>query len=150
MVRAGRGLVAVVVVAVVLVAAVVVGGIVYVADRGAEASPPTSVAPSSTVESDSQGSGADAVFIRSLDDHGIDYGTVADAIWSAGVVCDSVHSDPASELRTITDVFATTGGLTRTQAQDFVGAAVSAYCPQYNDYVTSWPTGSAHTERTPR
>ncbi|WP_305091634.1 DUF732 domain-containing protein [Prescottella sp. R16] len=129
--RAGRGRVTAVLAAAVLVAAVVVGGIWFLADRDA----PTSVATSRAEDDDNQGSGADAVFIRTLDDKGIDYGTVGDAIWSAGTVCDSVHSDPAAELRTITDVFATTAGLTRPEAQDFVGAAVAAYCPQYTDYV---------------
>jgi hypothetical protein len=29
-----------------------------------------------------------------------------------------------------------TGGQSRSEAEDFVGYSVFAYCPKYNDYVT--------------
>ncbi|WP_153269348.1 DUF732 domain-containing protein [Prescottella subtropica] len=97
---------------------------------------PTPEAATSTGSSRGGFSEMDGAFFQSLDKFGISYASPSAAISAAKTACSKVGSDPVNSLQAIVDVFQQTTGQSRTNAQDFVGLAVLAYCPQYNDYVT--------------
>ncbi len=71
----------------------------------------------------------DAVFIHVLDQQGIAYPSVADAVHAANAVC--AYLDHGNTLTEATTELADQTGLDIGEAGFFVGAATVSYCPQY-------------------
>lgn len=101
---------------------------------------PTSSSAASTVASPNRTglSRLDAAFIQSLDEYDVEYGAPADAIRAAKAGCANldIGTNHVADLRAIVEIFQMTAGHTRSEAENFVGFAVFAYCPEYNQYVT--------------
>lgn len=97
--------------------------------------PPTSAAPPSS--SAGSFSSIDAAFVQTLTDYGIDYSSAAQAVSTAETTCRSIDnaSSPTSAIMAASEIAQRTGGYSRSEANDFVGLAVIAYCPEYNSYV---------------
>lgn len=99
---------------------------------------PTSTPPPTTSTRPSVSSnGIDGAFVQTLDDFDIGYSSASQAVSTAKTTCRTIDnsSDPANAILAASAIAQRSGGYTSTEANDFVGVAVAAYCPEYNAYV---------------
>lgn len=100
---------------------------------------PTASRQSTTAsrQSTTRASSIDAAFAKSLTDLGVDYSSPAQAVSVAKTTCRTIDNsaNPANAILAASEIAQRSGGYTRTEANDFVGLAVLAYCPEYNSYV---------------
>ncbi|WP_179274412.1 MULTISPECIES: DUF732 domain-containing protein [unclassified Rhodococcus (in: high G+C Gram-positive bacteria)] len=98
---------------------------------------PQTAPPSAARQSATIAESIDAAFAQSLTDLGVDYSSPAQAVSVAKTTCRTIDnsSNPANAILAASEIAQRSGGYTRTEANDFVGLAVLAYCPEYNAYV---------------
>ncbi|MCC8930769.1 MULTISPECIES: DUF732 domain-containing protein [Nocardiaceae] len=100
---------------------------------------PTYTAPSTAVPRASSGSGSslDGAFVQTLIDYDISFSSFSQAVSTAKTTCRVIGDspDPGGAIVAASEIAQQTGGYTRADANDFVGIAVTAYCPEYNSYV---------------
>ncbi|WP_032375268.1 DUF732 domain-containing protein [Rhodococcoides fascians] len=79
----------------------------------------------------------DTVFVQTLTDFGIEYSSRTQAVSTAKTTCRTISNsvDPTRAILAASQIAQSSGGYTRTEANDFVGLAVVAYCPEFNAYV---------------
>lgn len=100
---------------------------------------PTYTAPTTTAPRSSSGSGSslDGAFVQTLIDYDISFSSFSQAVSTAKTTCRVIGNspDPGDAIVAASEIAQQTGGYTRVDANDFVGIAVAAYCPEYNSYV---------------
>ncbi|WP_374230350.1 DUF732 domain-containing protein [Rhodococcus sp. ARC_M12] len=101
------------------------------------AATPRTASPTTSRQSTTRASSIDAAFAQSLTDLGVDYSSPAQAVSVAKTTCRTIDNsaNPANAILAASEIAQRSGGYTRTEANDFVGLAVLAYCPEYNSYV---------------
>ncbi|WP_155288846.1 DUF732 domain-containing protein [Rhodococcoides fascians] len=101
------------------------------------AATPRTASPTASGQSTTRASSIDAAFAQSLTDLGVDYSSPAQAVSVAKTTCRTIDNsaNPANAILAASEIAQRSGGYTRTEANDFVGLAVLAYCPEYNAYV---------------
>lgn len=100
----------------------------------------SSQSPSATTETSTRPvpSTIDSIFIDALDSSGMDYGSPSEAIRTAKAACANLNvgGNTADNVEALADIMYMTGGLSRSQAELFVGYSIHAYCPEYKRYVS--------------
>ena len=93
--------------------------------------------------SSSSGSGSgsndamDLAFIQTLDEFDVPFSSARNAISVAHQSCSSIRQTPnkARAVEGVVDIAITSGAYTTSEAYDFVGLAILAYCPEFSQYV---------------
>jgi hypothetical protein len=75
--------------------------------------------------------------VQTLIDYDISFSSFSQAVSTAKTTCRVIGDspDPGGAIVAASEIAQQTGGYTRADANDFVGIAVTAYCPEYNSYV---------------
>lgn len=108
--------------------------------------PVTAIAGATTTtqkSSSSSGSGSgsndamDLAFIQTLDEFGVPFSSARNAISVAHQSCSSIRQTPnkARAVEGVVDIAISSGAYTTSEAYDFVGLAILAYCPEFSQYV---------------
>ncbi|TQC44812.1 DUF732 domain-containing protein [Rhodococcus sp. WS4] len=79
----------------------------------------------------------DAAFVQALQQFGIEISSAGQAVSTGKSTCQVISNSPNPRLaiKGAAQIARQAGGYTPAQANDFVGLAVIAYCPEYNDLV---------------
>jgi hypothetical protein len=79
----------------------------------------------------------DAAFVQTLQQFGIEISSPGQAVSTGKSTCQAISNspNPGLAIKGAAQIARQAGGYTTAQANDFVGLAVIAYCPEYNDLV---------------
>ncbi|WP_156690041.1 DUF732 domain-containing protein [Mycobacterium sp. Marseille-P9652] len=92
----------------------------------------------------------DDSFLQDLDNHGVQYGDPVDAIRVAMVdVCGRLDSHPWESIGDVVSGVATSTSWSNADSAYLTGAAIAAYCPQFQSVVNAPPTDAPSVPNVP-